>query len=263
MRLKDKYGSWACVAGAGEGLGKAFSEGLAKRGFNLILIDQKKKLLISTKRDIETRHQIEVIPLHLDLIDKRSVKPILETIEKHQCRFLIYNAAYGPVKAFLSNTAEEIDRYLNVNIGTQIHLIHQFVNTFQKQSAGVLMVSSLAGFRGTQFVIPYSATKSFIWNMAEGLYYEFRNSKIDFSVCIPGMTDTPNFRSTKPKLTPFAPKARDPYLVADEALKRFGKKLFILPGLSNKLAHFLLNRILPRKLASSIHNATMKKMYAE
>ena len=261
MRLKDRYGSWACVAGAGEGLGKAFSEGLAKRGFNLILIDYKKELLDSTKASFKSTYQIEVISLELDLIDKSSVNPILETIKNHQCRFLIYNAAYGPVKSFLSNSSAEIDRYLNVNIVTQLHLIHQFVNHFHTQTAGVLMVSSLAGFRGTQFVIPYAATKAFIWNMAEGLHYEFRNSNVDFSACIPGMTDTPGFRSTNPKTSAFLPKARDPNLVAEEALTHFGKKLFILPGVTNKITHFILSRILPRKMASSIHNASMRKMY--
>lgn len=261
MRLKDKYGSWACVAGAGEGLGKAFSEGLAKRGFNLILIDHKKDLLDSTNTFLESNYQIEAISLHLDLNDKRSIKTVVETIEKQQCRFLVYNAAYGPVKPFLSNTSEEIDRYMNVNIGTQIHLIHQFVKKYIELSAGVLFVSSLAGFRGTQLVIPYAATKAFIWNMAEGLHYEFKHSGIDFSVCVAGATDTPNFRSTNPKKTFFTPKARDPQLVAEEALNKFGKKLFILPGTANKISHFILNRILPRRMASSIHNTTMKKMY--
>lgn len=261
MRLKEKYGPWACVAGAGEGLGKAFSEGLANRGFSLILIDHKVDLLDSIKASLESSYQIEVISLHLDLIEKSSVALILEIIKKHQCRFLIYNAAYGPVKPFLSNTPDEIDRYLNVNIGTQLHLIHQFVNSFLAQSAGVLMVSSLAGFRGTQFVIPYAATKSFIWNMAEGLHYEFKNTKLDFSVCVPGATDTPNFRSTNPRKNSLAPKSQNPNVVAEEALNRFGKKLFIIPGTLNKMSHFVLNRLLPRRIASGIHNAIMKKMY--
>lgn len=261
MRLKDKYGSWACVAGAGEGLGKAFSEGLAKRGFNLILIDLKLDLLDSTKAYLESSYQIEAICLHLDLNEKSSIIPIREVIVKQDCRFMVYNAAYGPVKPFLSNTSEEIDRYLNVNIGTQIHLIHQFVNIFKTQSAGILMVSSLAGFRGTQFVIPYAATKAFIWNMAEGLHHEFKDTDIDFSVCVPGATNTPNFRSTNPKKNSLGSKSQDPASVAEEALNKFGKKIFIIPGALNKISHFILNRLLPRRMASSIHNTTMKKMY--
>ena len=146
-------------------------------------------------------------------------------------------------------------------MNTQIHLIHQFIKNVNDRAAGVLMVSSLAGWRGTQLVIPYAATKAFIWNMAEGLHYEFKNSNLDISVCCPGPTDTPGFQSTNPRLTFFSPKPRNPELVAKETLKKFGKKLFIIPGPSNKISHFILNRILPRKIASGIHNAAMKKIY--
>jgi short-subunit dehydrogenase len=261
MKLMDKYGAWACVAGAGEGLGEAFAEGMAKRGFNLILIDYKIDLLDQIKDNFESNYQIEVINLHLDLKEKSSIKVIMEKIKNHKCRFLIYNAAYGPVKPFLSNTSDELDRYLDVNIGTQLHLIHPFVKNFQKEAMGILMISSLAGFRGTQFVIPYAATKAFIWNMAEGLYYEFKNTKLDITVCVAGATDTPNFRSTNPTASFFTPKAREPHLVAEEALQKFGKKLFVIPGTANRITHFLLNRLLPRKFASTLHNFTMRKMY--
>ena len=261
MKLKDKYGAWACVAGAGEGLGKAFSESLAKRGLNLILIDQKLDLLDSTKALLEANYQIEIDVLNLDLIEDGIVDLIMQSLQRRKCRFLIYNAAYGPVKPFLSNTETELQRYLAVNIETQLILIHRFIHNLKDETAGVLMMSSLAGFRGTQFVVPYAATKAFIWNMAEGLHYEFKDAKIDFSVCVAGATDTPNFRSTHPKKSLFAPKARDPKLVAEEALSRFGTNLFIFPGVVNKLTHFILTRILPRKFSSKIHNSTMQKMY--
>lgn len=261
MKLREKYGTWACVAGAAEGLGKAFAESLAKRGFNLILIDHKADLLKLVKEYLDEAYQLEFKTLLLDLNDTASVKPIMDAVKIHTCRFLIYNAAYGPVKPFLSNSMDEIDRYLNVNIGTQIRLIHHFVDLYQHEHSGILLVSSLAGFTGTQYVIPYAATKAFIWNMAEGLHYEFKNSTIDFGVCCPGPTDTPNFRSTQPKNTPFTPKSRSPQLVTEEALNHFGRRLFIIPGTSNKIAHFLLNRVLPRRIASGLHNMVVKKIY--
>lgn len=261
MNLKNKYGSWACIAGAAEGLGKAFAEGLAKRGFNLILVDLNEEKLKNTSSQLVNDYHIETMLLYIDLLEQSSMAIIEAAIKKQKCRFLVYNAAYGPVKPFLSNTTAELHRYVAVNIETQLHLIHGFVSQFKKEPAGILMVSSLAGFRGTQFVIPYAATKAFIWNMAEGLHYEFKNTKLDVSVCVAGATDTPNFRSTNPKASLLNPKALAPHLVAEEALQKFGKKLFIVPGLSNKVAHFVLNRLLPRKIASNIHNYTMQKMY--
>ncbi len=46
MAFKDKYGSWAVIAGSAEGLGEAWSRALAQKGMNLIMVDhQEEKLL--------------------------------------------------------------------------------------------------------------------------------------------------------------------------------------------------------------------------
>lgn len=261
MKLKLKYGHWACVAGAAQGLGLAFCEELAKRGFNLIMVDQGQETLGMSVDSIQEKYKVEIDTLNLDLGNQDSVDKIMAKIKQHKCRMLIYNAAYGPVKPFLSNSSHEIEAYINVNTRTLLQLLYQFINMFQNQSVGILLLSSLAGFRGTQFVVPYAATKAFTWNLAEGLYYEFKDTSVDISVCCPGPTDTPNFQATNPRPTLLSPKPRNPSLVADEALRKIGKRLFIFPGLSNKISHLLLNRILPRRLSSGLHNYAMKKMY--
>lgn len=263
MNLGDKYGKWACVAGAAEGLGQAFSESLAKRGFHLILIDKKKDELSKTVELLEGQYKIEIITLHLDLGNPESIDVVMNSIREKECKFLVYNAAYGPVKPFLSNNSDELNIYIKVNMEIPIKLIYQCIAIYKDKQFGVLLISSLAGFRGTQFVVPYAATKAWTWNLAEGLYYEFRDTGFDISVCCPGSTDTPNLRSTNPRKQWLAPKPMLPETVAEEALDKFGKKLFIIPGLTNKISHFLLSRILPRNIASSLHNATMKKMYAK
>jgi short-subunit dehydrogenase len=261
MKLNEKYGSWACVLGAAEGLGAAFSMQLAKHRFDLILVDKLASQLEATEKVIQEQHEVEIIRIIADLSETNCLEPILKIMTEKDCRFMIYNAAYGPVKPFLSNSKSELDFYLNVNMATTLHLVHRFIQLNKDKKAGILLLSSLAGFRGTQYVVPYAATKAFLWNLAEGLHYEFKDSLLDVTVCCPGTIDTPGFRSTNPKQSIFTPKPMTPEAVAKEALSHFGKKLFIIPGASNKISHFILNRILPRRWASSIHNYAMKKLY--
>ena len=45
--FKTKYGPWAIVAGASEGLGAAFAEALAKRHLNLVLIARRSRQIRS------------------------------------------------------------------------------------------------------------------------------------------------------------------------------------------------------------------------
>jgi short-subunit dehydrogenase len=53
-----------------------------------------------------------------------------------------------------------------------------------------------------------------------------------------------------------------PEAVAEAALNKLGRKTLFIPGFSNRMNYFILTRLLPRKLASSLANKTMKKMYA-
>ena len=47
--FRAKYGPWAVVAGASEGLGAAFAESLARRKLNLVLIARREALLNSLR----------------------------------------------------------------------------------------------------------------------------------------------------------------------------------------------------------------------
>ena len=116
MKLLKKYGPWACVAGAAEGLGAAFTTQLAQRGFSLIMIDQNQEALQKLEQDIKVEYAISTISLVCDLGERSCLEVIMQNIQKVNARFLIYNAAYGPVRPFLSNTPEQLDAYLKVNM---------------------------------------------------------------------------------------------------------------------------------------------------
>lgn len=258
---KNEYGEWGCVIGAAEGLGAAFCEELAELGVNLIMVDKDEERLKETSALVVKKYTVTCQNLLIDLNDGQASISIKHVLEDKNCRFILYNAAYGPVKAFEQNSYEEFDRYLKVNAEQPLKLAHWLVKQHSHHRSGFLFVASLAGFRGTQLVAPYSATKAFIWNLAEALFYEYQQTKVEISVCCPGPIDTPNYRASKPKLLRMVPKAMEPQQVAHETIQKFGKQLFIIPGSSNKVSHFLFTRILPRKWASTIHNRIIGKMY--
>lgn len=261
MISTTRYGNWACVIGAAEGLGKAFAENLAGRGFNLVLVDKQEDALQDTADRLASKHSIECSTILINLNEEFASGLIFDEILTKKCRFMVYNASYGPVRPFLDNSEENLDQYFNVNIKRTVELVLRFIGHWQNQTNGILLLSSLAGLRGTQLVVPYAATKAYLLNFAEGLYYEFKDKGLDISVCVPGIVDTPNFRSTRPKKTRGSGKPMSPDAVAKEALYKFGRKLIIIPGTRNKLIHFLLSRILPRALANKLHNDGMRRMY--
>lgn len=41
MNYKEKYGEWGLILGATEGIGKAFAEGIAEKGMNVVLVGRR------------------------------------------------------------------------------------------------------------------------------------------------------------------------------------------------------------------------------
>jgi uncharacterized protein len=261
LSWKQKYGSWGLVAGAAEGLGKAFSEGIARRGINLILVDRQEGKLYETAGFLEETYGISTKKLLLDLSETSNLTVIFESIEDIDCRLFIYNAAYGPVKPFLDHDPDELDYYINLNSRMPLLLIyHLLKNLSPGCTAGVILMSSLAGIFGTNLVAAYGATKAFNFNLGEALYHEFRGSGIDIMACCAGATDTPNYRDTKPKYGFIRPTVARPEMVAEASLKRLGKQGLYIPGWGNRLMVTIMSGM-PRKTAAFLMNHTMKQMY--
>jgi short-subunit dehydrogenase len=259
---KNKYGSWGLVAGAAEGLGKAFSVALAMRGMDVILIDREEDKLYETAGYLENHYGIRTKKLLLDLSIAENLSTIFESMEGLDCRLLIYNAAYGPVKPFLENSEEELDYYIDLNSRMPLHLVFHFIkNLPQDTSAGIILLSSLAGLFGTNLVAPYGATKAFNYNLAEALYHEFRLKGIDILACCAGATDTPNYRNTFPRYGFIKPSVASPHKVAQSTLKKLGKTGVFIPGVGNRIIFSFLSRILTRRSAGYIMNKTMMDMY--
>jgi len=259
----DKYGTWALVAGASEGLGAAFATALAQRGKSLILVARNNEKLNTLASTLRSQYKIETKAVRLDLSKKESISIIENVLIEKDCRLLIYNAAYGPVKKFLENTPEELDFYLDLNARTPLHLARIFSELhLGKSPAGFLLMASMAGMRGTSLVAPYAATKAFDWNLAEGLFYEFKDTNIDFSSTCAGPIATPNYLATDPQKFGWKPADASPESVAEEALWALGKKAVHIPGKTNRIIDLLMSRILPHSSAAKIANKTMKGMYA-
>ena len=263
-RLK-KYGTWSLVAGAAEGIGEAHCRNLAQQGMNILLVDSQKEKLTELSNELASTYSVQARPIHADLSQKEAAGTLMREVQAYDCRLLIINAAYGPVKNFISNTTEELDLYIDLNARTPLHLAHSFAKILKKnqKNGGIILMSSLAGLWGTQLVAPYSATKAFDFNLAEALHHELKPDGIDVLACCPGATKTPGYLSSNPKYGLLKPSVMEPDAVAKGALRKLGRGSFYIPGWSNKMTFFLFSRIFPTRWSAGIFNKTMRQMYGD
>ena len=65
----QKYGRWAVIAGASEGIGACLADELAQRGLDLVLIARNRRAAGRGRRGVRERHGVEVRSVVLDLTD--------------------------------------------------------------------------------------------------------------------------------------------------------------------------------------------------
>jgi short-subunit dehydrogenase len=264
MDLKEKYGRWCLVAGAAEGLGRTFSESLAALGMDLILVDCQKETMLRLGAFLEAEFGVEVRELHLDLAMPESVNELMSVIDETGCRLLIYNAAYSRVKPFTDATSEELDLYMQVNMGTPLKLVHAFARRYRTEPAlkkGIILMGSLAGLWGSSMLGPYGSTKAFTQVLAESLHQELKAEGFHILVSITGATATPGYLSSLPADRNPPGGVMPPEKVVGACLDSLGGRIFIIPGIRNRMVYFLLTRMLPKSISIRIMNRAVKRLY--
>jgi short-subunit dehydrogenase len=213
LDFKTKYGPWAIVAGASEGLGAAFAEALAKRGLNLILIARRIEKLEVLSSALRNTYQIDIRFHSIDLSD--------------------------------------LYKIIDVNIRAPLLLTKLLSRKMiEKRKGGIILMSSLSGTQGSSKIATYAASKAFNTIFAEGIWKELKKHEIDVLASCAGAVRTPGYINAQHEKD--VPGTLDANQVAEKTLNAIGKGPTTIPGLTNKLAHFIMGRIIPRKWAISI-----------
>ncbi|MCX6267804.1 MAG: SDR family NAD(P)-dependent oxidoreductase, partial [Bacteroidetes bacterium] len=258
-----RYGNWALVAGAAEGIGEGFTTQLASCGFNIILVDQNANAMHDLAATIQQKFSVQTMELHIDLAAPDAADQCVKVSEATDCRLMVYVAAYSKVRRFIDLERSELDGFLSVNTRTLLYMVHGFSSQLIStgKTGGILLISSLAGLIGPQYVATYAATKSFIIALTEGLEGELKAHGIEITVCCAGTVSTPTYWKSKPAFDQMKPLVMQPLEVAAYALSKLGKKTICIPGLKNRFQYFILLHLLPRRVANRLVNNAMKKMY--
>jgi len=256
--FKEKYGPWALIAGASEGLGAAFAESAAENGLNLILIARREHILSSLADSLMKKYEVTVITASLDLGDLNKLRTFISGI-REEIGLFIYNAAYAPINNFLNLSEDQIFHSVDVNIKAPLFLVKTIAGKMHSRGkGGIILMSSLSGFQGSPKISAYSASKSYNTVLAEGLWREMKEPNIDVLACCPGAVRTPGYSLVRNQKE--APGILNASEVVIEAFKSLGKRPVIIPGLLNKIFYFILGRLLSKKSAIEIMYRNTKEL---
>jgi len=259
----DRYGPWAVVAGASEGIGASFSKKLAARGVNVVMVARRAAPLEDLATKLRQQHGVEVRVQPLDLGSPDVVAGMHAATEDLDVGLMIYNAAYTAIGAFLDIDVEEHLKAVNVNVYGPLRLSHYFGRRLvERGKGGIILMSSMSGFQGTSMIANYAATKAYDTVFAEGLWYELRRRGVDVLGCVAGATLTPSYESTTDRIpTSGLARPMQPDDVTEQALADLGQRPIGLSGRRNRFAGALLSRFLPRRAAVEIISKETERFF--
>jgi short-subunit dehydrogenase len=188
----DTKESYAVVTGASQGLGKAFSENLAKKNINVVLVSLPNQNLKELSQELEEQYHIKAHYYETDLSVNENVMKLTEWINhSFDIHILINNAGLGGTKKFTEASSDYINTILQVNVTATSLITHQLLpNLLRQPKAYILNVSSMAAFSPIGFKTVYPATKTFIYSFSRGLHEELKDTSVFVSVVNPGAMKT-------------------------------------------------------------------------
>lgn len=250
---RDRYGPWAVVTGASDGIGLEIARDLAARGLNLVLVARRGEKLVDVADEIKRSASVDTRVIAADLGKPDDVGRVLRETRDLDVGLLVASAGFGTAGNFLAtNTRDEIDM-VDVNCRAVLAMSKEFSARFAaRKKGGLILFGSIVGFQGVGNTANYAATKAYIQTLAEGLAVDLAPHGIDVLSCAPGPVES-GF-AVRSNLSPA--KSADPVAVARETVSALGRKTTVKPGIMSKILTNSL-ALLPRNARTRILSGIM------
>src|SRR2546422_1486936 len=182
----------ALITGASSGIGAAYAERLARRGYDVTLIARNRRRLdaLASRISDETGRAVEV--LEADVTKKEDLARI-ETILKQDARLtmLVNNAGAGTAAPLLQSDVDTMEKMIGLNIVAATRLTYAAVPAFVARGNGTLInISSGAAISPEVLNGVYGGTKAFLLALSQSLHHELAGTGVRVQVVLPGATTT-------------------------------------------------------------------------
>ena len=261
--FREKYGPWALVLGASEGLGEAFAHAAAQRGLHIAMAARRAGLLHEAADRVAGKHGVETRAIPADLSQPDFLESLKDAIRDLEVGLVVYNAAAGHIGSFVDQDLGHAMEMVEINCGGPVRVAHHFSRQMKARGkGGIILMSSGAALAGGPGNALYAAGKSFELILGEGLARELRPAGVDVLSLIGPAIDTPNFWRDDPDVDRMLGPPLPSPQVAEEALEQLGKCSSWVAGQAYRDGLAALGT-LPREQQIDAMEASVLSMYGE
>lgn len=250
-KFAARYGPWALVTGASQGIGAEFARALAEKGLDVVLVARSADKLQALAQELRSEFGVQVRTVPADLAKPEGLEAVKTGTADLHVGLLVNNAGSWQFGSFLDNDIQKDLGSIALNVEAPMVLSHHFGGRMvQAGRGGILNVGSGAGLYGVPGQAAYSATKGFLQNFTQSLYSELKPKGVDVLITNPGPVvgeASAVFDQSRVPLQKLTPRK-----VALQALGQLGHGSTTIPGWYNKLAMDLAVRAMPRDMMSGL-----------
>ena len=181
------------ITGASSGIGRGLAVELARRGAKLGLVARRADVIDEVVREIEAAGS-KALALPADVQSETSLRAAADKLRADlgPIDVLIANAGIGPTRDAAEINAEEVAGVINVNvIGASNSVAAVIPEMVARESGQLVVISSLAAYRGLPRSAAYCASKAAVSAFFESLRLDLEPRGIDVTIIHPGFIKTP------------------------------------------------------------------------
>lgn len=192
-----KFGKWAIVTGATDGIGKAYAMALAKKGMSVILISRTEAKLKEVKQEIESKGykgvEVNYIVCDYSNFDSKAKQHVKDSIAGLEIGVLINNVgvSYRYPMFFHELSDDEVAALVEMNVNSTTWMTRFVINGMVERKRGAIVnISSGSAMYTLPLLAEYSAAKSYIEKFTLALNAEYGAKGISVQCQIPFYVST-------------------------------------------------------------------------
>lgn len=207
------------ITGASSGIGRALSIELGRKGATVGLLARRAEVLNEIVAEVESAGG-RALALPSDVRDADAVRAAADELRRKFGRIdvLVANAGVGVTSDAKNLNPADVARVININVLGAVNSVAAVLAEMIAQGSGQLVViSSLAAYRGLPKSGAYCASKAAVSAFFESLRVDLRDTNLDVTIIHPGFIKTPLTAGRE---------AQMPYLMElDDAVKKIVKAI--------------------------------------
>jgi len=189
---REGDGKTALVTGASAGIGQAFAELLAAKGYALVVTARRRDRLDELARQLTARHGVAAHVIVADLAEPDASARIADAVHAQGIHvdFLVNNAGYGQPGSYVNVPWADHQRFIQIMMTAVCDLTYRLLPPMVERGWGrVINIASVAG------MVPapaghtlYGASKAFVIRFSEALAAENAAMGVNVTAVCPGFT---------------------------------------------------------------------------